>query len=474
MAFAFDMVIRSGRVVTGGDQFVADVGIKDGVISAIGSGLSAGARDIDASGQLVLPGGVDNHAHIEQISASGLLNADDWESATKAAAFGGNTSVIAFAAQHVGMDLRKVVDDYHALARKGAVIDYSFHLIIADPNPQTLGHDLPPLLERGYQSVKLFTTYDKLKIDDESFLDILQITGERGGLVSVHAENHGMIKWRTKNLVASGHTAPIAHAMAHPREAEIDAIARVIRMAELTGQPIMIFHVSTAEGAEIVRQARRRGQTVYAETCPHYLLLTEAAMDRPLPEGAMWMCSPPLRQDADREALWAALDGGVLQMVSSDHAPYAYDATGKLRAGPMPRFDQIPSGLPGIGLRLPLMFDDMVRRGLPLEKFVEWTSTAPAKLYGLYPRKGSIAVGADADMAIWNPKAQHRVTREIILDRTGYSPYQDRVLTGWPETVLLRGQVIVEQGVVTGQQGFGQFLAQDRARSGLKGHRAAA
>jgi dihydropyrimidinase len=188
----------------------------------------------------------------------------------------------------------------------------------------------------------------------------------------------------------------------------------------------------------------------------------------------MWMCSPPLRQDADREALWAALDGGVLQMVSSDHAPYAYDATGKLRAGPMPRFDQIPSGLPGIGLRLPLMFDDMVRRGLPLEKFVEWTSTAPAKLYGLYPRKGSIAVGADADMAIWNPKARHRVTRDIILDRTGYSPYQDRVLTGWPETVLLRGQVIVEQGVITGQQGFGQFLAQDRARSGLKGHRAAA
>ncbi|MGD9922904.1 MAG: dihydropyrimidinase, partial [Pseudorhodoplanes sp.] len=414
----------------------------------------------------------DNHVHIEQISASGLLNADDWESATRAAAFGGNTTVIAFAAQHAGMNLCKVVDDYHALARKGAVIDYSFHLIIADPNSQTLGHDLPALLDRGYQSVKLFTTYDKLKIDDESFLDILQITGTRGGLVSVHAENHGMIKWRTKSLVASGHTAPLAHAMAHPREAEIDAIDRVIRMAALTGQPIMIFHVSTAEGAEIVRQARSRGQSVHAETCPHYLLLTEAAMDRPMPEGAMWMCSPPLRRESDGEALWAALAGGVLQMVSSDHAPYAYDSSGKLRAGPMPRFDQIPGGLPGIGLRLPLMFDEMVRRGLPLEKFVEWTSAAPAKLYGLYPRKGSIVVGADADIAIWNPKARRRVGHDIILDRTGYSPYQDRILNGWPETVLLRGEVIVRQGSVTGQQGSGQFLVQDRCGSGLRDHRA--
>ena len=468
MPAEFDTVIRSGCVVTSSDQFLADVGIKAGVIAAIGSALPRGTRDIDAKGKLVLPGGVDNHAHIEQISASGVLNADDWESATKAAAFGGNTTVIAFAAQHVGMTLRKVVDDYHLLARKGAIIDYSFHLIIADPNPQTLNHDLPALLERGYQSVKLFTTYDKLKIDDESFLDILQITGTRGGLVSVHAENHGMIKWRTKNLVISGHTAPVAHAMAHPREAEIDAIARVIRMAELAGQPIMIFHVSTAEGAEIVRQARSRGQSVYAETCPHYLLLTEAAMDRPMPEGAMWMCSPPLRKDSDREALWAALDGGVLQMVSSDHAPYAYNSSGKLRAGPMPRFDQIPSGLPGIGLRLPLMFDDMVRRGLPVEKFVEWTSTAPAKLYGLYPRKGSIAVGADADIAIWNPDAPRRVARDIILDRTGYSPYQDRILNGWPETVFLRGELIVERGSVTGRLGSGQFLVQDRSRSDLK------
>ena len=468
MTATFDTVIRSGRIVNSDDQFVADVGVRNGIISAIGNGLPAGAREIDASSRLVLPGGVDNHAHIEQISASGLLNADNWESGTRAAAFGGTTTVIAFAAQHVGMKLRKVVDDYHDLARKGAVIDYSFHLIIADPNPETLGNDLPALLDRGYQSVKLFTTYDKLKIDDESFLDILKVTGRYAGLVSVHAENHGMIKWRTKNLLASGHTAPISHAMAHPREAEIDAIGRVIQMAELTGQPIMIFHVSTAEGAAIVRRARSCGQRVYAETCPQYLLLTEASMDRPLPEGAMWMCSPPLRKDPDRESLWAALASGDLQMVSSDHAPYAYDSSGKLHAGAMPRFDQIPSGLPEIGLRLPLMFDEMVRRGLPLEKFVDWTATAPAKLYGLYPRKGSVAVGADADIAIWNPHAQRQVSRETILDRSGYSPYVDRAIRGWPEIVMLRGEVIAEEGSVIGKPGYGQFLAQDRSRSDLK------
>ena len=304
MTATFDTVIRSGRIVNSDDQFVADVGVRNGIISAIGNGLPAGAREIDASSRLVLPGGVDNHAHIEQISASGLLNADNWESGTRAAAFGGTTTVIAFAAQHVGMKLRKVVDDYHDLARKGAVIDYSFHLIIADPNPETLGNDLPALLDRGYQSVKLFTTYDKLKIDDESFLDILKVTGRYAGLVSVHAENHGMIKWRTKNLLASGHTAPISHAMAHPREAEIDAIGRVIQMAELTGQPIMIFHVSTAEGAAIVRRARSCGQRVYAETCPQYLLLTEASMDRPLPgrRDVDVFSAHALRKDPDRES----------------------------------------------------------------------------------------------------------------------------------------------------------------------------
>ncbi|MGN6462035.1 MAG: dihydropyrimidinase, partial [Pseudolabrys sp.] len=390
MQSQFDLVIRGGRVVTSSDAFDADVAVKDGAVVAIGKNLPAAERDIDASGKFVLPGGVDSHAHIEQLSASGLMNADTWESATHAAAVGGTTSVIAFAAQHVGMKLSSVVDVYHVLAERGSIIDYSFHLIVADPTVDTLTVDLPNLLGKGYQSIKLFTTYDRLKIDDEGFLDILEVARSKGALVSVHAENHGMIKWRTKTLLAEGRTAPKTLALSHPRDAEIEAIGRVVRMARLVGTPIMIFHVSTAEGMKVIRQARVEGQCVYAETCPHYLVLTEAELDRPSPEGGKWMCSPPLRLDADREALWLALINGDLQTVSSDHAPYAYDRTGKLHAGPTPGFDKIPSGLPGIGLRLPLLFDGMTRRGMPLQKFVELTATAPAKLYGLYPRKGSI------------------------------------------------------------------------------------
>ena len=320
------------------------------------------------------------------------------------------------------------------LARKGAVIDYSFHLIIADPNPaDAWGHDLPALLERGYQSVKLFTTYDKLKIDDESFLDILQVTGRYAGprIGACRKSRHDQMADQKPACIRAYRADLPCHGTSTRSGDRRDRTRH--QMAELTGQPIMIFHVSTAEGAAIVRQARSRGQPVYAETCPHYLLLTEASMDRPLPEGAMWMCSPPLRKDSDREALWAALDERCCRWCRriTRHTPTTRRASFALdlcRASTKFRADCRESGFD-----CRLMFDDMVRRGLPLEKFVEWTSTAPAKLYGLYPRKGSIAVGADADIAIWNPDAQRRVSRDIILDRTGYSPYEDRAIPAGPK-----------------------------------------
>ena len=456
---AFDCVIRAGRVGTAVDEFDADIGIKDGVITAIGRDLTAGATEIDAKDRLVLPGGIDAHAHIEQLSAAGIVNADTFESATTSAAFGGTTTVICFAAQHRGMNLMTVVGDYMALAKRGAVIDYTFHLIIADPTDVTLKEHVPALVAQGHSTLKVFMTYDLLQVGDEKLLDILFAARKSQALVCVHAENHGMISWMGKRLVEKGCTAPKFHAISHPRGSEAEAFNRLITFAEFIDQPIMIFHVSTAEGVDVIRQARGRGLKVFAETCPQYLFMTAKDLDRPGIEGAKWMCSPPPRAETDQEAIWRGLALGDLQTVSSDHAPYAFDETGKLSAGPNPSFKQIANGLPGIEARLPLLFDAMVSKGrLGLAKFVELTATAPAKIYNLHPRKGSIAVGADADLVVWNPKRQVTLTDGTFHDRTGYTPFAGRTITGWPETVLRRGEAIVRTGKLTAKPGSGKFL----------------
>jgi dihydropyrimidinase len=456
---AFDLVIRGGTLVTATDTAEADVGIRGETVAAIGRELAAGRREIDARGKLVMPGGVDPHCHIEQLSASGLMNADDFHSATASAALGGTTTVISFAAQHVGMSLTKVVEDYHKLAERGAVVDYAFHMILADPTERVLAHELPPLVKAGHASIKVFMTYDRLKIDDVQLLDVLAAARENRAFVLVHAENHGMIAWISKRLLARGYTAPKFHAISHPRFGEAEAFTRLIACAALVDQPIMIFHVSTAEGAAVIRQARGRGLKVFAETCTQYLLLTKADLDRPGFEGAKWICSPPLREASDQEALWRALALGDLQLVSSDHAPYAYDETGKFAAGKGPNFKQIANGMPGLMARLPLLFDAIVSRGrFDANRFVAWTATEPAKLYGLYPRKGSIAVGGDADIAIWDPSRSVTFEDAMVADRAGYTPYGGRTVKGWPSVVLRRGSVIVEHGKLDADPGTGKFL----------------
>jgi dihydropyrimidinase len=455
----FDLVIRGGTVATAADIMQADVGIVGETIAAVGRNLSPGGRVIDARGKFVLPGGVDSHAHIEQLSASGLVNADTFESATTAAALGGTTTVISFAAQHVGMSLATVVEDYHRLARRGAVVDYAFHMIIADPTQAVLNEELPPLVKDGHSSIKVFMTYDRLRLDDEKLLDVLAAARENRALVMVHAENHGMIAWMSKRLLARGCRAPKYHARSHPRVGEAEAFTRLIACAALIDQPIMIYHVSTAEGAAVIRQARGQGLKICAETCPQYLLQTKAELDRPGLEGAKWMCSPPLRETSDQEALWQALALGDLQVISSDHAPYAFDATGKLAAGENASFKDIANGLPGLEARLPLLFSAMVSRNrFDLTRFVAWTSTEPAKIYGLYPRKGSIAVGADADIAIWDPRKKVTFSDEAVKDRSGYTPWLGRTVKGWPILVLRRGEVIVEDGRLTASAGSGHFL----------------
>ena len=344
------------------------------------------------------PAVVDTHAHVEQVSAGGLLNADSFESATASAAYGGTTTLISFAAQHRGLDLRQVVDEYAALARRGAMIDYAFHLIVANPDAKTLETDLPALIAEGHASIKVFMTYDLIKVDDEPLLDLLLTARQNGALVCVHAENHGMIAWMARRLVERGYVAPKYHGVSHPRLSEAEAFNRLIAASELLDQPVMIFHVSTREGVQAMRAARGRGLKIFAETCPQYLFLTKNDLDRPGLEGAKWMCSPPPRETDDQEALWQGLALGDLQTVSSDHAPYRFDETGKLSAGPNPNFKQIANGLPGLETRLPLLFDAMVSKERPefagrgLDAFVQLTATAPAQIYNL-PGKGALLPG---------------------------------------------------------------------------------
>jgi dihydropyrimidinase len=456
----FDLVIRGGTVATATDSFKADVGIRGDKVAAIADGLDKGSREIDARGKLVLPGGVDAHGHIEQLSASGKMNADTFESATTAAAHGGTTTVISFAAQHVGMSLKTVVDEYHELAERGALVDYAFHMILADPREEVLAKEVPPLVKAGHASLKVFMTYDRLKVDDEQLLNVLQSARDNRAMVCVHAENHGMISWMGKRLLKHGHTAPKFHGIAHPRVCEPEAFTRLIACAALVDQPIMIFHVSTAEGAAVIRRYRGEGLKIFAETCPQYLFLTRHDLDKPGIEGAKWMFSPPAREASDQEALWQALALGDLQVISSDHAPYAFDESGKLMGGKKANFKQIPNGMPGYEGRLPMVFNEMVTNGrFDVTRFVEWTSTNPAKIYGLYPRKGTLAIGSDADIAIWDPKKSVTFTDKMVKDKSGYTPWKGRSVKGWPTTVLLRGEVLVADGKLRAKPGSGQFLA---------------
>jgi dihydropyrimidinase len=455
----YDLVIRNGTVATAADTTVCDVGIKDGVVATLGKDLAAGAREIDASGKLVLPGGIDSHCHIEQRSSAGVVCADDFYSATVAAAFGGTTTVIPFAAQHRGQSLRRVVEEYHEAAGPKAVIDFAFHLIISDPSEQVMGQELPALIRDGYTSFKVYMTYDLLQLDDGQMLDILAVARREGALVMVHAENHDMIKWLTSRLLDRGLGAPRYHAVSHARLAEGEATNRAVTLSQLLDVPILLVHVSAAEAIEVIRNAQTKGLRIYGETCPQYLFLTADDIAKPGMEGAKFCCSPPPRDHAAQQAVWTGLRNGTFQVFSSDHAPYRFDASGKLPKGDKTTFKEIANGVPGIELRLPLLFSEGVGQGrLDLNAFVALTATNHAKLYGLYPKKGTIAVGSDADIAIWDPERETMVTAGILHDNVGYTPYEGRRLRGWPVTVMSRGRIVVEDGNLAAPRGSGAFL----------------
>ena len=468
MSTGFDLLIRNGTVVTASGTQRADVAVLDGRIAAVGSGLAGARREIDASGKLVMPGGIDSHTHIEQISSFGIMCADDFHSATVSAAFGGTTTTISFAAQHREMLIPDVLADYHRRAAEKAVIDYAFHLIVANPSEQTLADHLPQAIGEGLRSFKLFMTYDRMRLTDEQILDVLSVARAHGALTMVHAENHGMIGWLANKMVRSGNTLPRYHAICHARSAEAEAINRVIALAELVDAPILIVHVSTIEGIDAIRKARARGLKVFGETCPQYLFLTAKDLDRGGLDGAMFCCSPPPRDEAAQAACWAGMADGTLGLYSSDHAPYRFDASGKLPKGGKTTFKDVANGVPGLELRLPLLFSAGVAgaRMTPSE-FVRLSSTNHARTYGLYPRKGEIAAGSDADIAIWDPGVKRSVTASMLHDAVGYTPYEGREITGWPQTVISRGDVIVDAGELHAERGRGRYLAREIADSAL-------
>ena len=456
----FDRTIRNGTIVTATETRTGDIGIVDGRIAAIADRLPAAADDIDAAARLVLPGGIDSHCHVEQISSNGMMTADDFHSATVSAAYGGTTTIIPFAAQHRGMSLPKVVADYHACAAPKAVIDYGFHLIVSDPDEQALTRDLPALIAQGYTSFKVYMTYDMLKLDDYQILEVLDLARREGALVMVHAENNDMIKWIAKRLLANGHTAPRFHAVSHDSLAESEATSRVIQLSRLLDTPVLIVHVSGIGAVGAIRAAQVLGAPVYGETCPQYLFLEAGDIDKPGLDGAMFCCSPPPRDRQSQEAVWEGLANGTFQVFSSDHAPYRFDESGKLPKGDKTTFKDMANGVPGLELRLPLLFSEGVGKGrLTLSQFVALTATNHARIYGLDHCKGTIEAGQDADLALWDPERRTTITAAAIHDNVGYTPYEGRAITGWPVTVMSRGRTVVDDGRLLAERGSGRFLA---------------
>jgi len=462
---AFDTIIRGGTIATASDTFHCDIGISGGRIAALGENLGFAAEIVDASGKLVLPGGIDSHVHISQPSGPGIVMADDFASATRSAAFGGNTMVLPFAMQQKGESLREVVTSYHAKADGRCYVDVSFHLIIADASDAVLGQELPALVEDGYTSFKVFMTYEGLALSDMEMLNVMSVARQTGALVMVHAENYDAIRFLTDRLERAGHTAPQFHATSRPIPVEREATHRAISLSELVDVPVMIVHVSNGQAIEEIRRAQQRGLKVYGETCPQYLVLTEKDLEGLNMEGAKYVCSPPPRDKESQAACWQGLQQGVFSVFSSDHCPFRYDdPQGKLIPKGRTSFRWVPNGIPGVETRLPILFSEGVGKGrISLNEFVALTATNHARMYGLYPKKGTIAVGADADIAIWDPEKELTISQSLMHGGSDYTPYEGIRVKGWPVSTIVRGKFVVRDGQLVGKEGTGAYVT--RAKS---------
>ncbi len=457
----YDLVVRGGTVVTASDQFRADVGVRGGRIAALAEGLR-GERELDAGGLLVMPGGVDTHCHIEQLREGGGADEETWETGSRSALAGGTTSVVTFSMQFKGSAIAPSLAEYRGRAERGAMVDYSFHQIVTDPTDQALA-ELPGIVEGGVRSLKVFLTYDPLRLDDRQFLRVLAAARRTGALVTVHCENYDAIGWRTEALLAAGMTAPKYHAWSRPSVVEREATHRAIALAELVDQPIQVFHVSGPEPAGEIRRAQERELKVWGETCPQYFVLGAADMDRPGFEGAKWMCSPAPRDEVASAGLWDAIRLGTLDVVSSDHSGWSYEGPrGKRMNGADASFRDIPNGVPGLAARLPILWSEGVVKGniTPCD-FVRLVAHQPARLFGLQG-KGTVAPGADADLVLWDPGKRVTLTNALMQQAIDYTPYEGLEVTGWPAATVRRGEVVMQDGRVQAAPGSGRFLARGR------------
>jgi len=454
---AFDTIIANGTVVTATDTYVADVAISGGKIVAIGQGIPQVnvSKIIDATGKYVFPGGIDAHTHLD-MPFGGSTSADDFETGTTAAAFGGTTTIVDFAIQYKGQDLRTAFDAWMKKADGRAVSDYAFHCIMTDV-PDARLDEMSALVREGVTSFKLFMAYPGVfMLDDASIFKVLQRTTKNGAMVCMHAENGGAIDVIVQQALAEGKTAPKYHALTRPTTFEAEAVSRAIALAEIAGAPLYIVHLSCHDALEKVREARDRGLPVYAETCPQYLYLSLENMDEPGFGSAKYVFTPPLREKWNQEKLWAGLKNDHLQVVSTDHCPFCFKEQKELGRND---FTKIPNGGPGIEHRMSLIFSGGPAAGrFSVNRFVEITATAPARLFGLYPRKGTIAIGSDADLVVFDPKKEQIISAATHHMRVDYSMFEGLKVIGTPEVVMSRGRVLVENDKFVGRPGAGEYL----------------
>ena len=449
-------LIKNGTVVTASDLYKGDVLVEDEKITVIGTSLDMHVdKTIDAAGKYVLPGGIDVHTHMD-MPFGGTTSADDFESGTVAAAFGGTTAIVDFAIQYRGQTLHHAMETWAQKAEGKAVIDYGFHMIITELNDQVEG-EMDALVRQGITSFKLFMAYPGVfMLDDASIFKALLRTGKNGGTICMHAENGGVIDVLVQRALAEGMTAPKYHALTRPARAEAEATHRAIALAEIADVPIYIVHLSAAEALEMVTEARDRGLPAFAETCPQYLFLSYDNYDEPGFDGAKYVMSPPLREQAKQSALWRGLAYNDLQCISTDHCPFCMKEQKELGRND---FSKIPNGAPGVETRMSLVYDGGVRTGrITLNRFVELTSTSPAKIFGLFPRKGTIAPGSDADIVVFDPNRKLTLSAKTLHMKVDYNPYEGREVTGATDTVLSRGRVVIENGAFVGRKGGGSFL----------------
>jgi dihydropyrimidinase len=465
-------LIKNGTVVTATDTLKADVLIDGEQVAAIGLHLDGSAdRVIDARDRYVMPGAVDVHTHME-LPFGGTFASDDFATGTAAAAWGGTTTIVDFAVQSYGQSLHQGLEDWQRKAEGKAHIDYGFHMIVREVNDGILS-EMDQLVDEGVPSFKLFMAYPGVfMLDDAAIFKAMSRTLENGGMIMMHAENGGAIDVLVKRYLAEGKVDPINHGLTRPSSMEGEATSRAIALARLAGVPVYIVHLSSKEALDAVRQARDDGAPAFAETCPQYLYLTLDDLGRPGFEGAKYVCSPPLRPAVHQDDLWKGLLQDDLQLVATDHCPFHFNKQKELGRGD---FSKIPNGLPGVEDRFTLIYDGGVHQGrISLNRFVELVATAPAKMFGLYPRKGTIAPGSDADIVVFNPAIERTLSARTHHMNVDYSCYEGLTVHGLPEIVLQRGAVLVESGAFKGRRGAGQFLKRSQLQDVPKKEPAAA